>query len=54
MSKITGIVSAEGVSDGAVLQRDGEMVEVGSYDILKRLRHLARLCTPAASHPRRS
>jgi cytosine/adenosine deaminase-related metal-dependent hydrolase len=34
ISKITGAASAEVVSDGAVLQRDGEIIEVGSYDEL--------------------
>ena len=33
--KITGVASAEVVSDGAVFQRDGEIVEVGSYEDLK-------------------
>ena len=34
IGKITGPASAEVISDGAVLQRDGEIVEVGSYDDL--------------------
>ena len=34
ISKITGAASAEVVSDGAVLQRDGEIIEVGSYEDL--------------------
>ena len=33
--KITGPSSAEVISDGAVLQRDGEIVEVGDYQDLK-------------------
>ncbi len=33
--KVTGPSSAEVVSDGAVLQRDGEIVEVGAYQDLK-------------------
>ena len=33
--KITGPSSAEVVSDGAVFQRDGEIVEVGGYEDLK-------------------
>ena len=33
--KITGTNSADVVSDGAVFQRDGEIVEVGNYDDLK-------------------
>ena len=33
--KITGPDSADVVSDGAVFQRDGEIVEVGGYDDLK-------------------
>ena len=36
--KITGPYSAEVVSDGAVLQRDGEIIEVGDYDDM-RVRH---------------
>ena len=35
ISKVTGPNSAVVVSDGAVLQRDGEIVEVGRYDDLK-------------------
>ena len=38
--KITGPSSAEVVSDGAVLQRDGEIIEVGDYQDL-RARHPA-------------
>ncbi len=38
--KITGSNSAEVISDGAVFQRDGEIVEVGRYDVLKE-RHNA-------------
>ena len=33
--KITGPSSADVVSDGAVFQRDGEIIEVGGYDDLK-------------------
>jgi len=33
--KITGPSSAEVVSDGAVLQRDGEIIEVGNYDDMR-------------------
>lgn len=33
--KVTGTDSADVVSDGAVFQQDGEIVEVGSYDDLK-------------------
>ena len=36
--KVTGPTSAEVVSDGAVFQRDGEIIEVGSYNDL-RARH---------------
>ena len=38
--KITGPTSAVVISDGAVFQRDGEIVEVGTYDDLK-VRHPA-------------
>ncbi len=33
--KVTGPSSAEVVYDGAVLQQDGEIVEVGSYEDLQ-------------------
>ena len=36
--KVTGAESAEVISDGAVYQRDGEIIEVGRYDDL-RVRH---------------
>ena len=38
--KVTGPDSAVVVSDGAVFQRDGEIIEVGRYDELKQ-RHQA-------------
>jgi len=38
--KVTGSTSAEVISDGAVFQRDGEIIEVGRYDDL-RARHTA-------------
>ena len=39
--KVTGPRSAKVVSDGAIYQRDGEIVEVGKYDDLKE-RHPGR------------
>ena len=36
IGKITGPASAEVVSDGAVLQRDGEIIEVDSYEDLRK------------------
>jgi len=33
--KITGSSSSEVITDGAVFQRDGEIIEVGRYDDLK-------------------
>ena len=33
--KVTGPSSAEVVYDGAVLQQDGEIIEVGSYEDLR-------------------
>ncbi len=38
--KVTGRNSAEVISDGAIFQRDGEIIEVGRYDDL-RTRHAA-------------
>ena len=33
--KITGPHSADVISDGAVFQRDGEIIEIGPYEELK-------------------
>ena len=49
ISKITSSTSAEVISDGAVFQRDGEIVEIGKYDDLKA-RHTAEDVIGSPNH----